>query len=128
MIEILLAPDNMLYVTDGSGNIGELNVELPDLIELHETMQKLLNQDEIINVELCDKSVPEIYTMIMEKAYIDIDEHHKLGEMAANDSHWHRLKRPFAPSVKQNLHVAFNKVIIDMLQKKFGTEVSVEYF
>ena len=68
MIEILLAPDNMLYVTDGSGNIGELNVELPDLIELHETMQKLLNQDEIINVELCDKSVPEIYTMIMEKA------------------------------------------------------------
>lgn len=128
MIEILLAHDNTLYVTDGSGNVGELNVELPDLIELHETMQKLLNKSEIIDAELLEKSVPEIYTIIMEKAYVDIDDHHKLGEMAADKTHWHRLKKPFAPSVKQNLHIAFNKVIIDMLEKKFGTKVSVEYF
>ena len=115
-LELLYEPDqNIFFITDGLGNIGDLNVDMEKELEVCRVVSDLVEEDIFQKIDI---KFPEIYKLIIEKAYECEEDYHRLN----------RFDMQLKKKTKKYLIAAFNEFIHEKFVQKFGQSVTVEYF
>lgn len=116
-MELLFSKDGQCCILDDNFNMVSLNDQLKPEHKLFEIMSKVLKSNELIDLDLLEEPVLDIYMLLVEKVYKDDEEYHKfynLYDMDLNEK------------VKTNLLIAFNKFFVGKIQREYNIE-QVDY-
>lgn len=117
-LDLVYEPDqNVFFVTDNLGNIADLEVDFSKEERVCEVVSQLIGDKYIFTEKV--SNFPEIYKIIVEKAYECDDDFHRLSRLTNTD---------LIDQVKEYIISAFNEFMHEKFKQRFGTTVNVEYF